>query len=258
MGLRSGYGSMAEIYDRFLARSCRFGARFVRVIVRSTPVGKVPMKPYVISQGDYLTQLAERLRFDPVEVWAHPKNAQLRQLRPSPEILCPGDVLWVPDALPKRLPVRAKNTNSYQVKLKPAKVKIAFFDGNGPLADEPFDVEGIPAQPPGAPPRTTTSSGECVFEVPVQMRSVRITFPRKQSSYIVKVGHLDPTEETSGAIQRLIHLGYLHGTVTGEPEEIRDGVVALALARFQQDHGLPSTGQLDGATQDKLTQTHGS
>ena len=36
------------------------------------------MRPYVIRQGDYMTQLAHRLGFDETEVWNHDKNSALK------------------------------------------------------------------------------------------------------------------------------------------------------------------------------------
>ena len=43
--------------------------------------------PHVVAQGEYLTQLAFRYRFEAKEVWDHPKHADLRARRSNRE--CP-------------------------------------------------------------------------------------------------------------------------------------------------------------------------
>jgi hypothetical protein len=54
------------------------------------------MYPYVIKQGDYLAKIAHRFGFDAIAVWNDETNATLRTVRPNPNILYPGDVLYVP------------------------------------------------------------------------------------------------------------------------------------------------------------------
>jgi hypothetical protein len=55
------------------------------------------VQPYVIRQGDFLLKLGFELGFDADTVWQDPSNADLRALRPDPNILFPGDVLYVSD-----------------------------------------------------------------------------------------------------------------------------------------------------------------
>ncbi len=55
------------------------------------------MQPYVIRQGDHLAHLAHKFGFDPQAVWQDGSNDELREARPDPNILCPGDVLYIPD-----------------------------------------------------------------------------------------------------------------------------------------------------------------
>lgn len=50
------------------------------------------MTPYIVQQGDYLAKLAFVHGFEPDEVWNDPKNADLKKLRPDPNVLAPGDV----------------------------------------------------------------------------------------------------------------------------------------------------------------------
>jgi hypothetical protein len=69
----------------------------------------------------------------------------------------------------------------------------------------------------------------------------------------VRVGGLDPIEERSGVVQRLSNLGYLPKT-----PEVPAAYVAQALRRFQRDHDLEPTGELDAKTKDALEKEHKS
>ncbi len=54
------------------------------------------MQPYVIRQGDFLLKLAHKFGFDADSVWSDPSNSALRTLRSDPNILSPGDILYIP------------------------------------------------------------------------------------------------------------------------------------------------------------------
>ena len=60
---------------------------------------------YVIRQGDYLAKLAHRFGFDAGTVWGDPRNSELRSLRGDPNVLHPGDVLWIPEDEDPPLPL---------------------------------------------------------------------------------------------------------------------------------------------------------
>ena len=82
------------------------------------------MRPYVVRQGDYLTGLADRHGFDPKQVWEDQRNAELRAERPSPEVLAPGDIVFLPEHPPREhkineleplLPERAEFEISFSI-----------------------------------------------------------------------------------------------------------------------------------------------
>ncbi len=70
------------------------------------------MKPYVVRAGDYLEKIAHALRFDAADVWNHPKNKTLRETR-KPNVLNPGDILYVPEVPPTPLPLNRGGSNTY-------------------------------------------------------------------------------------------------------------------------------------------------
>ena len=119
--------------------------------------------------------------------------------------------------------------------------------GSRAVADEPYVVEGL------APPADgrTGADGRINFEVPINVRQVRVILWRLNRAHVVRIGHLDPIDEPSGVRQRLQHLGY-HGHTLGEsayplapPDQERE---VLAVRAFQRDRGLTETGDVDDAT----------
>lgn len=215
------------------------------------------MKPYVIQQGDYLTRLATRLRFDADAVWNHPANEALRALRPDPNQLCPGDLLRVPaEPVEAPLPLRGGAANRYRSRAPRVGLTVAFRDGDegAPLANERYVIEGLGGRVTG----TSDGDGRVRFEVPVTVSEVRVVFCERHLAFQVDVGHLDPVNSDSGVRQRLAHLGFDGwplGAAAGLPRPEDDG--ARAVRAFQRANDLEETGVSDDATRAALRSAHG-
>jgi hypothetical protein len=210
------------------------------------------MKPYVIRPGDYLKKVALTLNVDADTVWNDPKNAELKASR-DPNQLHPGDVLWVPDSPRPAVLVSSGKTNKYRAKVPATGVKLCFKGEKGPLANEPFTVEG-PAEPKEG---KTDGAGRIELSVPVDTREVRVVFPGQRKVYPVQVGDMDPPDEPSGVRKRLHHLGYLPFVADADPGD-DEAADRDALCAFQSAKGLPATGKLDAATKAALLKDHGS
>jgi hypothetical protein len=53
---------------------------------------------HTVVQGEYLSKIARNYGFsDYRTIWEHPKNAALKQARQNPNVLFPGDRLFIPD-----------------------------------------------------------------------------------------------------------------------------------------------------------------
>lgn len=209
------------------------------------------MRPIVIRQGDHLSLLAYRFRFNAAEVWNDPANAELRRNRKNPEILCPGDILQVPDPEPpKWFTPQVGAVNRFVATVPAVKIQLALSRGGNALQSEPFTVSAGSYRSSG----TTSGAGVASFEVPLGAQNCILTMTRTGRTYRLLVGHMDPIEQPSGAWKRLAHLGYL-----AAPREALPEAVALSsLKRFQEDNGLAETGELDSATLKALEQAHGS
>jgi nucleoid-associated protein YgaU len=71
----------------------------------------VTLKTHVVRRGDYLPRIAHQLGVDPDDIWNHPKNKPLRDLRGDWHILAEGDVLTIPEAEQAALPIAAGQVN---------------------------------------------------------------------------------------------------------------------------------------------------
>lgn len=53
---------------------------------------------YTVKQGDYLSAIADQFGFaDYTTIWNDPNNADLKSQRQNPNVLYPGDQLYIPD-----------------------------------------------------------------------------------------------------------------------------------------------------------------
>jgi len=62
------------------------------------------MPTYTIQEGDCVSSIASKAGFLWTTVWNHANNASLKQLRTDPNVLNPGDQIFIPDLTPKVLP----------------------------------------------------------------------------------------------------------------------------------------------------------
>jgi hypothetical protein len=207
------------------------------------------VKAYVVKQGDYLEKIAHALGADPDAIWGDPKNADLKQQR-DPNLLHPGDVLYVPDPKKKWLELKASADNLYVAKVPRTKVSLSFKDLNKPRANAPYVIHGMGEPEEGQ----TDGDGAIEVLVPVHVREIKVTFPKDYVTYAVHVGDMDPIDEPSGVRKRLQHMGFYDHDPGADLEAAdRRGILA-----YQRARGLPQTSILDAATKAKLLADHGS
>lgn len=209
------------------------------------------MNPYVVKQGDYLTQLAHDLGFDKDAVWNDDKNADLRASRPNPEMLYPGDVVYLPDQSPTPSPMAQGTENGYAADVPTVKVTVTFSneDPAQSLANEAYEVDGLPVTS-----GTTDGNGEASFDVPVIVRDFTVTFTAKEYAFHILVGSVDPPTEESGLRFRLANLGFYRRVADDEDAD----ALAGAISDFQKANSITVTGAIDDATRDAIVAAHDS
>lgn len=203
-----------------------------------------PFVPYIVRQGDYLTALAYRYGFQAAEVWDHPKNADLKAARTHHDTLCPGDLLFIPKPEVRALDLHQGQPNEYAGEPPLVDVVLRYGDTKGAWANEPYEVEGLHEPTKGS----LDGQGKVTLKVPVTTKTLGIRFPRKEHEENLLIGGLDPVDVWSGAQQRLLALGWYHGSFTGK----KDRQTQAALRSFQGASDLPTSGELDEATVEAL------
>jgi hypothetical protein len=224
----------------------------------------VPSKPYVVRSGDYLTALAFARGTTVDDILADPNNADFKKQREHPEILLPGDIVYLPEPDRKWLPATVGSTNNFTVKVPEVDVKVTLSGPDGKaLANK--SVTTVP--PLGTAPLTTDGSGGLTLHVPVFLDVVRITVDGGGPVFDVKVGNLDPHDEPSGLISRLRQLGHIghesaHAQARQWLADDAEGLHQLALQRgieaFQASKGQDVTGVADDALCKDVRDDHGS
>jgi hypothetical protein len=229
-------------------------------------------EPHVVGQGEYLTAIAYARGVTVDGIWNDPANASLRAVRANPEVLAPGDVVYVPVIEKNWNPVNVGETA--QMTADPAKVTIELAltmdddsapttdptnaggpppsdpssSGSNALAGKTYRIEGLPGDPLTGP---IGPDGTIKFEAPVTVREVLLTIEELGVTCPLIIGGLDPATEASGQRQRLRQLGY-----TDDDEDGCD--LEEAFRAFQQQSGIEQSGKPDDATLDALVKEHGS
>jgi N-acetylmuramoyl-L-alanine amidase len=216
---------------------------------------------YTVKQGDFLAKIAHQHGFgDWKTIYNHAQNTGLRSKRPNPNILSPGDVVYIPDKKVKHTGHATAKKHKFVVKKEKILIRIAAKDAKcDPLALNKFEL-ALDGQVYSKTQAQDANLQKGIIEQKVSSSvdegRLRLwTTAKADPDFVFKVlvGHLDPIEELSGVQARLNHLGFDCGRVDGT-----DGPgTQQAVRTFQQQFGHRVTGSVDQATRDKLKAVHG-
>ncbi len=212
------------------------------------------MPHHVVAQGETIASIAKDHSLATwQQIYDHPDNAVFRQKRPNPNLIYPGDVVFVPERETPRYSRPTDQRHKFSLNRPKQWLRIVVQDQDAkPLANTPYDLKVGPKHYKGE----TDGDGLLAQEIDVSASSGRL----KIGDYLFKlsIGYLNPTvnapdEGVSGVQGRLFNLGYPVGPI--------DGIIGprtlSAIRFFQADESLPATGVLDSATRRKLLQIHG-
>lgn len=216
---------------------------------------------HTVKQGEYLSSIALDHGFsDWHTIYDHPNNAELKKKRASPDILLPGDEVFIPDKQEHEESCTTGQTYEFQVTLPKIWLRITLKDETGnAIANEPYklNIAGRVLD------KATDGTGLVQEEIPVGVSRVRLTLKSLGFAWDLYVGHLDPVHDLggseaiiSGAQARLNNLGFYCGPVDG----VLGPKTKDAVKRFQEAvlNRKDPDGELDQDTRDALTLQHSS
>lgn len=198
------------------------------------------MEDYEVKQGDCLSSIAYDNGLFIDTIWNHPKNAALKEKRKDPNVLMPGDIVFVPDKRLKEVEKPTNEVHKFRCKNTPEKLKLQLFIEDEPRGDEKYVLEIDGLKFPG----TTDSQGRLEQSIPPNARQGKLLLKGGEEVYELRLGHLNPHDHITGAQGRLRHLGFYYGSIDGEmsPE------LEHAIQEFQISQDIEPDGTLNTST----------
>ncbi len=206
--------------------------------------------PHTVVQGECVSSIAGQTGFLWETIWNYPANSLLKSLRKDPNVLLPGDVIFIPRKIAKEIGCATETKHCFVLKGVPCLLRLQVLDNDEIQANVSYTlvVEGKVFQ------GTTDSEGKLVHPIPYNATSAKLIVGPQQREYLLDLGELDPITEMTGVQGRLRNLDYYAGDLDGQlNEETR-----LALEAFQAKETLSVTGAPDLPTREKLQKVHGS
>lgn len=206
-------------------------------------------KKYIVKQGDCISSIAFKYGLFPDTIWNDSKNSDLKQERKDPNVLLPGDEVYIREKEEKEESCASGKKHRFKRKGVPEKLIIQFRCDGEPRANEAYVLEIDGELSEGE----TDPNGKVEIPIPPDAKKGNITFRDTGDKYNLNLGHLDPITEITGVQKRLRNLGFYDGSVDGKISPDFEH----ALRAFQEKNNLEPTGTLDENTRSKIEETYG-
>jgi Putative peptidoglycan binding domain len=211
---------------------------------------------HTVLQGECLSSIAHDFGFgDWHVIYDHPQNASFKTKRPNPNLIYPGDELFIPDLTPRDDSCQTDMNHRFQLIAQPTYLNLRIQDpADKPIAGAKYVLTLDKLNLHGK----TDGDGWIKHKIPpISEYGTLQVWPNPADhqtffKWNLKLGHLDPLETTSGIKGRLNNLGYDCGEVDSTEDELYD----QAVRQFQQDHNLEVDGIVGPQTRNKLKQEH--
>jgi len=195
------------------------------------------------------------------DVWQHPRNAKLKDLRQDPHVLGEGDELFIPPWEEKEESCATEKRHRFKLKSPTELLRIRALGLDGePIRDQEYILEIDYA--PGAgryEQKGKKTTGEGILEESIPSTSLKglLSFPKLHHKVQLRLGYLAPMELNDkpklirGAQQRLLAIGFHPGPINGiDGPATRAAVMGFQRFCFEnKDKGNPriiDSGPVDG------------
>jgi len=211
-----------------------------------------------VQTGECLSTIGKQYRFEDFRtIFDHPKNGQLKKKRENPNVLFPGDCLFIPDKEQKQDGRVTDQKYVHEVKASTIHLRVRVLDDElKPIASKRFELKTDRQEVFRG---TTGEDGMIDQLIATDAREAHLTVALDDEDETdlyeatLSIGELAPVTELMGVQARLNNLGYFCGNNDG----IMGPLTAGAVKRFQQANGLDVDGIPGPATQAKLQELHG-
>jgi N-acetylmuramoyl-L-alanine amidase len=192
-------------------------------------------KYHTVRSGEWISKIAAQNGIsDWRTVWNAPENTDLRDARPDPNLIHPGDVVYVPPVRRKHQAGDADARHKFKLKKNLKRLKIKLEDATGrPRAGIPCVLLIDNQEHHGV--RETDGEGiiDALISDNAQGGFLLVGDDRRER-YEIRLGHLDPIDTVRGYQQRLNNLGHYKGSIDG----IEGPLTRAAVRAFQERENL--------------------
>lgn len=201
---------------------------------------------HTVQQGENLSKIA-RLHKIPNwrDIYFHESNADFRKKRPNPNIICPGDLIHIPDSVNKSVTIRTGAHHVFYVDRETQTLTLRLLGEDGrPKGRVQADLT-INGQK-----KSVISSADGKLKIEFDDPAVETmhvdVFADPESSepthqYELQLAHLDPADTLSGLQARLNGLGHDCGVVDGVyGKRTKEGIKSYQAACNMNADGQPT------------------
>jgi len=204
---------------------------------------------HTVSLGETVSKIAgDQKLADYRVIWKHPSNKDFAKDR-DPNLLYPGDELFVPEQQQKDMIATTGVTHQFRKKVPTNELKLRMLDGNmNPIVEGDYTLKVGDESFSGK----TDDKGWIVHTIPVTANQGKLDFGGRTIE--LDIGHLAPLDKVEGIQARLQNLDYAIAAVDGDDstDEYKDAVKA-----FQTDSKIGVDGIVGRRTRGKLKKAYG-
>ncbi len=205
---------------------------------------------YTVRKGDCLSSIGEERNVPWKKIWRASENSELRRKRGNPNVLYPGDRVFVPALESKDDSGATQQRHTYR---RPGglelRVKVLDYRHKpSPDIEYRFTVDGELAA-------SGKTDAEGIAHGTAGRRAQHVVLHLPWGDFPVMLGALDPAHTIRGIQQRLRNLGIDPGPIDGLiGPKTRRGIQEFQ--EVEADAGLDATGQPDRKTIRRLRELH--
>jgi hypothetical protein len=233
---------------------------------------------YLVQEGDWVGSIAMDYGYTDWkhDIWMRSENSDLRDKRPSPYILAPGDVIFIPPWEDKSESCATEQKHKFKLKAPTEILRIRLLDPDGkPFKNQDYkltltwDPGGGTFEQQG---KKTDADGILKETVPSTTTMGKLYLSNLKQTITLRFGFLTPMDPNNevllnrGAKQRLLAIGFNPGTIDGTMNNVFVGALKSFQRYCNEWKGkmawVIDAGDIDGTVSDKtqkaLTKFYGA